>query len=158
MTFHQHVNFYANKSISTIKCIKIIGNSNRSINPSQKCLLYRSCILPIALYSFQLWYYKCAPMAYYLKTLGKMQRRAAIWILGAFKMSPSYCIEAIAGLISINLHLQKLRGRSQLHASKLPSSYLIYLLIKSRLNFNPCLNTVAFNSLTDRQCSLVKVL
>jgi len=33
-----------------------------------------------------------------LKILGKMQRRAAIWILGAFKTSSSYDIEAIAVL------------------------------------------------------------
>ena len=31
-----------------------------------------------------------------------MQRRAAIWILEAFKTSPSYGIEAIAELIPIN--------------------------------------------------------
>ena len=112
--FHQHVDFYANKSISTVKCMKIIGNSIQDINPFQKWLLYRSCILPIALYGFQLWYYKCAPMAYHLKILGKIQRRAAIWILRAFKTSPSYSIEALAGLIPINLHLQKLGGYSQL--------------------------------------------
>jgi len=53
-------------------------------------------------------------MAYHLKILGKMQRRAAIWILGAFKTSTSYGIEALAGLIPINLHLQNLGGRSQL--------------------------------------------
>jgi len=53
-------------------------------------------------------------MAYHLKILGKMQRRAAIWILGAFKTSPSYGIEALAGLIPINLHLQKLGSRFQL--------------------------------------------
>jgi len=46
--------------------------------------------------------------------LGKMQRRAAIGILEAFKTSLSFGIEAIAGLIPINLHLQKLSGRSQL--------------------------------------------
>jgi len=46
--------------------------------------------------------------------LEKMQRRATIWILGAFKTSLSFGIEAIAGLISIKLHLQKLGGRSQL--------------------------------------------
>ena len=78
LIFHQHVNFYTNKSISTVKCMKIIGNSNHSINSSQKHPLYRSCILSIALYSFQLWFYKCALMAYHLKALGKMQRRAAI--------------------------------------------------------------------------------
>ena len=52
LTFHQYVNFYANKSISTIKCMKIIGNSDHSINPSQKRLLYRLYILYIALYGF----------------------------------------------------------------------------------------------------------
>jgi len=53
-------------------------------------------------------------MMYYLKALGKMQRRAAIWTLGAFKTSSLYSIEAIAELVPIKLHLQKLGGRSQL--------------------------------------------
>ena len=78
LTFHQHVNFYANKSISTVKCMKICGNSIWDINSLQKQLLYKSYVLLIALYGFQLWYYKCTPMAYHLKILGKMQRRAAI--------------------------------------------------------------------------------
>ena len=40
----------------TIKYIKILGNSLRGLIPTQKEILYRCCILPIALYSFQLWY------------------------------------------------------------------------------------------------------
>ena len=36
LTFHQHINFYTNKSISTVKCMKFLGNSNCSINPLQK--------------------------------------------------------------------------------------------------------------------------
>jgi len=114
LTFHQHVDFYMNKAISTVKCMKLLGNSNRGINPLQKHLLYRMCILPIALYGFQLWFYNHAPTAYHMKILNKMQRHAAIWILGAFKTFPSYGIEAIVGLIPIKLHLQKLGGRSQL--------------------------------------------
>jgi len=43
-----------------------------------------------------------------MKILWKMQRRAAIWILGAFKTSPVEAIQAIAGIIPIKLHLQKL--------------------------------------------------
>jgi len=62
---------------------------------------------------FQLWYYNNALLSYPLKMLGKMQRRAAIWILGTFKMSLSFGVKAIADLIPINLHLQKLSGRSQ---------------------------------------------
>jgi len=53
-------------------------------------------------------------MAYHMKILNKMQKQAVIWILGAFKTSPLFGVEAIAGLIPIKLHLQKLRGRSQL--------------------------------------------
>ena len=72
LVFHQHINFYSNKATSTIKCMKILGNSNQGINPSQKHLLYRSYILSIILYEFQLWFYNRAPLSYYLKILGKM--------------------------------------------------------------------------------------
>ena len=47
-----------------------------------------------------------------MKILEKMQKHAVIWILGAFKIFLSYGIEAIVGLISIKLHLQKLGGQS----------------------------------------------
>ena len=40
-----------------------------------------------------------------MKILGKIQRRAAIWILEAFKTSPLEGIKAIAGLIPIKYHL-----------------------------------------------------
>jgi len=95
-----------------VKCMKLLGNSSRGINPIQKCLLYRCCALPITLYGFQLWFYNKALLLYHMKILGKMQRRAAIWILGTFKTSPLEGLEAIAGLIPIKSHLQKLAGRS----------------------------------------------
>jgi len=78
LTFYQHVDFYVNKTISMVKCMKLLGNSSRSINPLQKYLLYKSCVLPIALYGFQLWFYNHAPIAYHMKILNKMQRHAAI--------------------------------------------------------------------------------
>ena len=111
LSFHQHIDYYSNKAISMVKCMKLLGNSSHSIIPTQKHLLYRCCILSIVLYGFQLWFYNCAPLSYPLKILGKMQRRATIWILGAFKISPVKGIEAIAGLIPIKLHLQKFMGK-----------------------------------------------
>ena len=39
-----------------------------------------------------------------------MQQRAALWITGTFRTSPTEGIEAIAGLIPIILHLCKLIG------------------------------------------------
>ena len=78
LLFHQHINFYTNKVMSMVKCMKILGNLSQSINLTQKCLLYRCCVLPITLYGFQLWFYNHVPLSYTLKILGKMQRKAAI--------------------------------------------------------------------------------
>ena len=94
--------------------MKLLGNSSQGINPVQKCQLYRCCVLSIVLYSFQFWFYNKAPLSYHMKILDKMQRRATIWILEAFKTSPTEGIEAIAGIIPIKLHLQKLARRSQI--------------------------------------------
>jgi len=50
LTFRSHIDFYMNKAISTIKYMKLLGNSTRGINPLQKRRLYRCYALPIALY------------------------------------------------------------------------------------------------------------
>ena len=148
LMFHQHIDFYTNKSIFTVKYMKFLRNSNCSINPLQKQLLYRMCILPIVLYGFQLWFYNRAPMMYHLKALGKMQRRAVIWILMAFKTSLLYDIKAIAELIPIKLHLQKLGERSQLQAHKLPPNHLVCFLIDSQLSTPSTYNVIPLDSLT----------
>ena len=73
LTFRNHIYFYSNKVISTIKCMKLLGNSTRGINSIQKQQLYRCCTLPIILYGFTLWYYNKAPVYYHLNILRKMQ-------------------------------------------------------------------------------------
>ena len=110
----------------------MLKNSSRELITSQKCLLYRFCILPIALYVFPLQYYNKAPLAYPLKKLGNMQQRAAIQILRAFQTSLSFSIEAIAGLIPIHLHLQKLSSRLQLRTQLLLPNYIIKFMLESR--------------------------
>ena len=52
LSFHKHIDHYANKAISTVKCMKLLGNSVWDINLLQKRLLYRCCALPITLYGF----------------------------------------------------------------------------------------------------------
>ena len=63
LSFHYYIDFYSNKVMSMVKGMKILGNSNQDINPHQKHLLYRSYILPITLYCFQLWFLQsCFPI------------------------------------------------------------------------------------------------
>jgi len=91
-----------------------------------------------------------------MKTLGKMQRRAAIWILGAFKTSPTEGLEAIAGLIPIKLYLQKLASRSQLRSATLPENHLIKTLMDNPHNtcYKPLSHLI--NTLTNCQKISIK--
>jgi len=136
--------------------MRLLRNSLQGINLTQKHLLYRYCILPIALYGFQLWFYNKALLSYPIKVLRKMQRRAAIWILEAFKTLPTDGLEAITGLIPIKFHLQKLASRSRLHAAALPENHLIRTLMDDPLNSCIKPSSHSINTLTECQKSITK--
>ena len=91
-----------------------------------------------------------------MKILGKMQKRAAIWILGAFKTLPMEGIEAITGVIPIKFHLQKLTSKSQLCSLVLPASHLIRILMDDPPNSPTKPIPHSINTLTNCQRTIVK--
>jgi len=91
-----------------------------------------------------------------MKILGKMQRRATIWILRAFKTSPLEGIEAITGIIPIKFYLQKLANRSQLHFVALLVSHLIRTLMDDPFNSHIKPIPHSINTLTNCQKTIVK--
>jgi len=52
-----------------------------------------------------------------------MQRKAAIWMTGAFSTSPTGGVESLAGLIPVHLHLQKMAGQANYQAATLSDSH-----------------------------------
>jgi len=52
LSFHFYTYFYATKCLFILNDMKILGNLSHRLFPIQKCLLYRTCVLPIALYGF----------------------------------------------------------------------------------------------------------
>jgi len=91
-----------------------------------------------------------------MKILNKMQRRATIWILGAFKTSPMEGIEALAGLMPIRFHLQKITKRSLICPFKLPDNHILKNLLNDAPPPNKSYNSHNIGSLTNRQRSLTK--
>ena len=108
-------------------------------------------ILPIALYGFNLWFFKGAPIVRNINELKRMQRKAALWITGAFWTSPSDSIEAIADLIPITLHIRKLNGRHHLRYGSIPSTHAINSLLDSQHTKNHPPHKTATSKLTDKQ-------
>ena len=150
LNFHFHTHYYATKCLSTLSTIKILGNSSQGLLPIQKWLLYRTCVLPIALYGFQLWFFKGAPTIKNTTELKKMQQRAALWITGAFRTSPSKGIEAIVDLIPITLHLHKLNGRHHLWYASISPLHAINSLLNPQHAKNQPPHRVAVSKLTAR--------
>jgi len=91
-----------------------------------------------------------------MKILDKMQRRATIWILGAFKTSPTEGIEAIAGIIPIKFYLQKLARRFQIRPLKLPTNHIIRDLMDDAPNPIKKPNPHTISSLINRQKNIAK--
>ena len=91
-----------------------------------------------------------------MKILNKMQRRAAIWVLGAFKTSPTEGIEALAGLMPIRFHLQKIAKRSLIRPFKLPANYILNNLMNDDPPIHKTYKVHNIGSLTNHQRSLTK--
>src|SRR5690242_19843376 len=99
--------------------MRMLGNSSCGLTPMQKHTLYRACVVPITTYGFHLWYFDGARCKGALKQLNTMQHRAALWITGAFRTSPTSGVESLAGLIPIQLHLCKLARQADYHIKTL---------------------------------------
>jgi len=133
--------------------MKMLRNSARELLSLQKQLLYRIYIIPITLYGFSLWFYNKASLSFPLR---KIQRRAAIWILGAFYTSPTKEIEALASLIPIYLHLKKLSSRSQLRVLSLPHSHTIWTLLENQHSNLFLLHHLSLENITAKQRQKIK--
>ena len=134
----------------------MLSNSSWGLLPMQKRLLYRTCILPIVMYGFNLWFFKGAPIVKNINELKKIQHKAALWITSTFWTSPSDGIETIAGLIPITLHMHKLNSRHHLRYGSIPSSHAINLLLDSQYAKNHPLHKATTSKLTDKQRSNLK--
>ena len=112
--------------------------------------------MPIATYGFRLWFFAGAPTKAQVSLLAAMQRKAALWILGAFRTSPTGGIEALAGLIPIHLHLKKLVKQSCLRAATLPSQHILISLLSAKHSKSAPPHPQSLALLNDTQCACLK--
>ena len=136
----------------------MLGNLSRGLFLLQKCLLYRSYVVPIATYSFRLWFFAGAPTKAQVSLLAAMQRKATLWILGVFCTSPTSGIEALVGLIPIHLHLRKLVKQSCLRAATLPSQHALMSLLSAKHFKGTPPHPQSLALLNNTQCACLKGL
>jgi hypothetical protein len=156
LTFHEHVRFYSTKAFSSVKAMKMLGSSTRGLEPKEKRLLYRSCVIPIATYGYRLWFFDGARCKGAMKLLGQMQRKAALWITGAFSTSPGPGVEALAGLLPFHLLLERLNSRAILRAGTLSETHPVRSLLAGHMLGKAKPHPLSYHSLTNRERSATK--
>ncbi|RXW14702.1 hypothetical protein EST38_g11150 [Candolleomyces aberdarensis] len=130
LTFKEHICYYTPKALTTVMVMRMLSNSTRGLSLRNKRILYRACMVPIATYGHRLWYYEGTKVKGALKSLNSMQRKAALWITGAFRTSPTGRVESLAGLPPISLHIQKLSLRAIYRTATLLDSHLLRSLMR----------------------------
>jgi len=68
--------------------------------------------------------------------------------MDAFHISPTLGVEAITGLISIYLYLQKLSGRYEIKTATLPSNHAININLESRHSKNVSSHCLSLENIT----------
>ena len=134
----------------------MLGNFTRRLLLSYKQLLYRTYIMPITLYGFQLWYYKEVLLFQPLKELKKIQQKAVLWITDIFYTLLSWELEVIAGLIPIHMHLDKISRRYYLQVASLPQQHALNSLMDKHYSKKTKFHHLSIAYLICKQWSKIK--
>jgi hypothetical protein len=131
LTFCEHIKHYATKSISTVRSMKILGNSSRGLTPKQKRTLYVSCVQPIATYGLRCWYKPgIRGFKTNIKLLNLTHNQGARWITGAFRTTPVGGMLAVAGLMPLHITLKKQFERSLIRLGTLHTNHPVLSLVE----------------------------
>jgi hypothetical protein len=133
LLFKEHIRFYTTKALTSVKSMGMLGNSVWGLDPMQKRLLYRSCVVPVMTYGLRLWYFKGARVKGTIKALAQVQSMALRWISGCFRTTPIGGMEALVGLLPMHLLLRRLAEKGALRASLLAPSHPLRTILGAPL-------------------------
>lgn len=124
LSWREHIRLYTTKASSTVNSVRMLGNSNRGLSPTMKRRLYISNVVPILTYGAQLWWNPgWKGIGWIAKSMAKTQSRAARWITGAFRTTPTGAIEMAAGLLPIKQQVNTYMRKMNLCTHKLHQAH-----------------------------------
>jgi hypothetical protein len=133
LTFREHARFYTTRAFTTVRSMGMLGNSVRGLLPSQKRLLYRTCVIPVMTYGFRLWFFKGARVKGIVKAMSQVQATAVWWITGTFRTTPGGGAESLGGLLPMHILLQRLADRGATCMSFLTNSHPLRAILGAPL-------------------------
>ncbi|PPR03350.1 hypothetical protein CVT26_007797 [Gymnopilus dilepis] len=103
-----------------------------------------------------MWYYNGARNKGIIKMLTSMQRKAGLWITGAFRTSPTSGVKALAGLLPIPHLLKRMADRAAARFVTLTKTHPLRALVTEEYHGKALLHRISLACLTPRQREKVK--
>ncbi|KAI5115165.1 hypothetical protein M0805_000297, partial [Coniferiporia weirii] len=119
LTFKPHIRRMAMRARSTATALRVLGNTLRGLSLFNFRILYKTLIIPVLTYGFQLWFTGIRQKSH-LQPLIVAQNQALRLVAGAFKTSPSSGLHHLLAILPIPFLLRHLLVNSAARLSKLP--------------------------------------
>ena len=119
LSWKEHVHVMTNRARSTLKALRLLGNSIRGLDWANWRVVYNAVILPILTYAAPVWY---SGQAGLLDDLRKAQNAAVRHVAGAFSTTPIEPLHQLMGILPIDLRLQLLCKNAALRFYRLPTN------------------------------------
>ncbi|KAF8749499.1 Reverse transcriptase (RNA-dependent DNA polymerase) [Rhizoctonia solani] len=117
LNFKEHIQTMAVKARATLAGLRMLANSQNGLSVRHARILFKASVTPILTYGLPLWFHGRRQLSL-LEPLRKVQNQGLRWILGAFRTTPTRCMEHLASIPP--LHIACIRIIENL-ASKLRS-------------------------------------
>ena len=119
LNWKHHVQVMANRTRTSLRAVKVLGNSIQGLNLADWRLLYHTIALPTLSYGSQLWWTSPKKQTL-LNILWTAQNVGLHLITGVFHTTPMEPLHVLAHVLPIHIYLEKLCSNSALHLLRLP--------------------------------------
>src|SRR5690606_6017586 len=120
LSFKEHVKTKVAAAQQSLALIRQLANTEKGLSAAGIRQLYQTCVVSVVDYGSEVWWKGQTHLANKLQLL---QNSATRSILGAFRTSPTTVLDAEAGLLPANLHLNYNQTRLATRILKLPSTH-----------------------------------
>ena len=112
-SFSSHVDFYCTKAYTTIRALRMLGNSVKGLDSKNRTKVFKAAALPVLTYGAAL-YWKRGGLRVLglLKKMKKVQSYVARWTVNAFRTTPGGAASSLAGFPPLAAELDKLVAKA----------------------------------------------
>ena len=136
LSFSSHIDYYVNKSLSSISALRMIGNAVRGITVPRRVQVFKACIWPILSYGLPLWYQLNGKgVKAKLSRLERAQRQGLLWMSGGFRTTPTASLEFLLGIPPVRVYCDLLVNRLATRLAALSDSHPLSIAPSSRWLF-----------------------